>query len=196
MPGLGAGEAMSEIDSRFSVCVFCGAKPGLDPEYAQVARAAGRAIAERGWRMVYGGGRVGLMGVAADAALAAGGEVIGVIPDGMLVREQGHRSLTRLEVVADMAIRKTRMIALSDAFLTLPGGLGTLDELFEVLTLRQVRFINKPIALLNHRGYFDRLLATCQGFVDAGFVAPNDLDALMHDGELDPLLNRLGALRA
>ena len=196
MPGLGAGEAMSEIDSRFSVCVFCGAKPGLDPEFAQVARAAGRAIAERGWRMVYGGGRVGLMGVAADAALAAGGEVIGVIPDGMLVREQGHRSLTRLEVVADMAIRKTWMIALSDAFLTLPGGLGTLDELFEVLTLRQVRFINKPIALLNHRGYFDRLLATCQGFVDAGFVAPTDLDALMHDGELDPLLNRLGALRA
>jgi uncharacterized protein (TIGR00730 family) len=180
---------MSESDSPFSVCVFCGAKPGLDPEYAQIARAAGRAIAERG-------GRVGLMGVAADAALAAGGEVIGVIPDGMLVREQGHRSLTRLEVVADMAIRKTRMIALSDAFLTLPGGLGTLDELFEVLTLRQVRFIHQPIALLNHRGYFDRLLAMCQGFVDAGFVGPNDLDALMHEGDLDPLLNRLGALRA
>ncbi len=187
---------MSESDSPFSVCVFCGAKPGLDPEYAQIAHAAGRAIAERGWRMVYGGGRVGLMGVAADAALAAGGEVIGVIPDGMLVREQGHRTLTRLEVVADMAVRKTRMIALSDAFLTLPGGLGTLDELFEVLTLRQVRFINKPIALLNHRGYFDRLLAMCQGFVDAGFVGPNDLDALMHEGDLDPLLNRLGALRA
>ena len=187
---------MSESDSPFSVCVFCGAKPGLDPEYAQIARAAGRAITERGWRMVYGGGRVGLMGVAADAALAAGGEVIGVIPDGMLVREQGHRSLTRLEVVADMAIRKTRMIALSDAFLTLPGGLGTLDELFEVLTLRQVRFIHQPIALLNHRGYFDRLLAMCQGFVDAGFVGPNDLDALMHEGDLDPLLNRLGALRA
>lgn len=187
---------MSDSDSRFSVCVFCGAKPGRNPEHAQIARDAGRAIAERGWRMVYGGGRVGLMGIAADAALAAGGEVIGVIPDGMLVREQGHRSLTRLEVVADMAIRKTRMIALSDAFLTLPGGLGTLDELFEVLTLRQVRFIDKPIALLNPGGYFDRLLAMCQGFVDAGFVAPHDLDALMHDGDLERLLNRLGAQRA
>ncbi|MFM7568829.1 MAG: TIGR00730 family Rossman fold protein [Betaproteobacteria bacterium] len=158
---------MSESANRFSVCVFCGAKPGLDPIYAELARAAGRAIAERGWQMVYGGGRVGLMGVAADAALAAGGEVIGVIPEGMLVREQGHRSLTRLEVVPDMAVRKTRMIALSDAFLTLPGGLGTLDELFEVLTLRQVRFIDKPIALLNANGYFDRLLAMCEGFVQA-----------------------------
>jgi len=183
-------------NDQFSVCVFCGAKPGHDPANSALAQAAGRAIAERGWRMVYGGGRVGLMGIAADAALAAGGEVIGVIPEGMLAREQGHRSLTRLEVVPDMAVRKTRMIALSDAFLTLPGGLGTLDELFEVLTLRQVRYIDKPIALLNPAGYFDRLLAMCEGFVQAGFVAPGDLQALLHDSDLDRLLNRLQPLRA
>lgn len=187
---------MNQENAAFSVCVFCGAKPGNDPSYAEVARAAGRAIAERGWRMVYGGGRVGLMGIAADTALAHGAEVIGVIPEGMLAREQGHRSLTRLEVVADMAVRKTRMIALSDAFLTLPGGLGTLDELFEVLTLRQVRYIDKPIALFNPGGYFDRLIEMCEGFVAAGFVAPGDLAPLLHDSDLERLLNRLGPMRA
>ena len=187
---------MSDRDGVFSVCVFCGAKPGLDPAHAEVARRAGQAIAQRGWRMVYGGGRVGLMGIAADAALAHGAEVVGVIPEGMLAREQGHRSLTRLEVVSDMAVRKTRMIALSDAFLTLPGGLGTMDELFEVLTLRQVRYIDKPVALFNPGGYFDRLLAMCEGFVAAGFVAPGDLTALIHDDDLERLLNRLGPMRA
>lgn len=182
---------MSDRDPAFSVCVFCGAKPGHDPAFADLARRVGRAIAERGWRMVYGGGRIGLMGIAANAALEGGAEVIGVIPEGMLAREQGHHGLTRLEVVADMAIRKTRMIALSDAFLTLPGGLGTLDELFEVLTLRQVRYLDKPVALLNADGYFDRLLSMCEGFVEAGFVAPGDLSNLVHDADLERLLNRL-----
>ncbi len=180
----------------FSVCLFCGAKPGLDPFFRELARRTGRAIAERGWRLVYGGGGLGLMGAAADAALEAGGEVVGVIPEGMLAREQGHRSLSRLEVVPDMAVRKTRMIALSDGFIALPGGLGTLDELFEVLTLRQTRYIDKPIALLNARGYFDRLIAMCEGFVEAGFVAPADLAAMMHDDDLERLLQRLGPVRA
>jgi uncharacterized protein (TIGR00730 family) len=180
----------------FAVCVFCGAKPGRDPAYAELARSAGRAIARRGWRFIYGGGSLGLMGAAADAALAEGAEVIGVIPEGMLAREQGHRSLTRLEVVSDMAVRKTRMIALADAFLILPGGLGTMDELFEVLTLRQTRYLDKPIALLNSRGYYDRLLAMCEGFVAEGFVAPADLSPLICSPDLETLLEQLTPLRA
>lgn len=188
---------MSDAEvSRRSVCLFCGAKPGRDPAHLELARRTGRAIAERGWRLVYGGGSLGLMGAAADAALAAGGEVIGVIPEGLLAREQGHHSLSRLEVVPDMAQRKTRMIALADAFLVLPGGLGTLDELFEVLTLKQTRYIDKPIGLLNANGYFDRLMAMCEGFVAEGFVAPADLSALVREPELEPLLQRLGPVRA
>lgn len=179
----------------FSVCLFCGAKPGRDPAHRELARLTGRAIAGRGWRLIYGGGGLGLMGAAADAALAAGGEVVGVIPQGMLAREQGHRSLSRLEVVSDMAVRKTRMIALADAFLILPGGLGTLDELFEVLTLRQTRYLDKPIALVNPGGYYDRLIAMCEGFVADGFVAPADLAPLLRDDDLERLLERLNPLR-
>ena len=157
-----------------TICVFCGAKPGNDPRYVSGAREIGREIARRGWRMVYGGGRVGLMGECADAALAAGAEVVGIIPDGMLAREQGHRGITRLEVVPDMSVRKQRMIQVSDAFVALPGGLGTLDELFEVLTLRQTGYHGKPLALYNQDGYFDPLIAACRAFVEAGFVLERD----------------------
>ncbi|MGE0807439.1 MAG: TIGR00730 family Rossman fold protein [Burkholderiaceae bacterium] len=176
-----------------SVCVFCGAKPGADPKYVETARELGRAIAGRGWRLVYGGGRVGLMGVLADGALAAGGEVIGVIPQALMAREVGHKQLTRLEVVADMAERKTRMVELADAFLSLPGGLGTLDELFEVLTLRQTRYHAKPVAIFNQDGYFDALLAACRGFVAAGFVAPADLEFVIDERDAGRLLDRLQA---
>jgi uncharacterized protein (TIGR00730 family) len=174
-----------------SICVFCGAKPGFDARWAEGARTAGQAIASRGWRLVYGGGRVGLMGLLADAALAAGGEVIGVIPQALLAREVGHRTLTRLEVVDDMAQRKTRMIELSDAFLSLPGGLGTLDELFEVLTLRQTRYHDKPVGLFNQDGYWDPLLRACQSMVDAGFVLPADLDCMQVSGDMEALLASL-----
>ncbi len=174
-----------------SLCVFCGAKPGHDPSHLALARAVGTAIASRGWRLVYGGGRVGLMGALADAALAGGAEVIGVIPDGMLVREQGHTGLTRREVVADMSVRKQRMIELSDGFIALPGGFGTLDELFEVLTLWQTRYLRKPVGLLNAQGYFDDLIAMCEGFIAAGFVAPADFNALLREVDLDRLLDRL-----
>lgn len=176
-----------------SVCVFCGAKPGADPKYVLATRAMGRAIAERGWRLVYGGGRVGLMGVLADSVLATGGEAIGVIPQALMAREVGHQQLSRLEVVADMAERKRRMIEISDAFLTLPGGLGTLDELFEVLTLRQTRYHAKPVALFNQDGYFDTLLAACRAFVAAGFVAPADLEFLIDERDAQTLLGRLAA---
>jgi uncharacterized protein (TIGR00730 family) len=183
-------EKAPEVASR-SVCVFCGAKSGLDPRWAQLARDCGAAIARRGWRLVYGGGRVGLMGELAEAALAGGGEVVGVIPEALLAREVGHRGLTRLEVVPDMAVRKTRMIEVSDAFITLPGGLGTLDELFEVLTLRQTRYHRKPIGILNAGAYWEPLMRACNAMVEAGFVSPPDLLCLQVADDIETLLDQL-----
>ena len=179
------------LGERKRVCVFCGARPGADPKYRQAAREAGRAIAARGWGLVFGGGHVGLMATLADAVLAAGGEVIGVIPRALMAREPGHPGVTRLEIVTDMAVRKQRMIELSDAFVTLPGGLGTLDELFEVLTLRQIRQHAKPIGLYNQDGYFDTLLAACREFVACGFVSPADIGCIIDAPEIEPLLDRL-----
>ncbi len=173
------------------ICVFCGARPGRDPKYLQAARDTGRAIAARGWGLVFGGGRVGLMAAVADGALAAGGEVIGVIPHALMSRELGHAGVTRLEIVSDMAARKQRMIELSDAFVALPGGLGTLDELFEVLTLRQIGQHAKPTALYNLDGYFDTLLAACREFVGQGFVLPGDIDPLVAAPRIDDALDRL-----
>jgi len=184
-------EAGATPAAKPAICVFCGAKPGFDARWVAGARAVGRAIAARGWQLVYGGGRVGLMGELADAALAAGGEVVGVIPQALLAREVGHRGLTRLEVVPDMAVRKVRMVEISDAFVALPGGLGTLDELFEVLTLRQTRYHDKPVGLLNQAGYWAPLLAACRGMVDAGFVAAADLDCLQVDEDIERLLDAM-----
>ena len=176
----------------FVVCVFCGASNGADPRFLALARLAGDKLAQAGATIVYGGGRVGMMGVLADAALAAGGQVIGVIPGALLDREMGHQGLARLEVVADMQVRKQRMIELSDAFLTLPGGLGTLDELFEVLTLRQLGEHQLPIVVVNDRGYFDTLAACLAEFVDHGLVAQRDVAALERFASLDAALLRLG----
>jgi len=156
------------------VAVFCGARAGLGPQWVAQAHAVGEGLARRGWGLVYGGGKVGLMGAVAQGALVAGGEVIGVIPERLRTRELAHEGVTRLEVVADMAERKTRMIELADAFITLPGGLGTLDELFEVLTLAQIGYHRKPIALFNPSGYWDALLAACRVMVEHGFLKPED----------------------
>lgn len=186
VPGLPAGGAPSRV-----VCVFCGARSGIDPRWAAGANEFGAVLARRGWRLVYGGGRVGLMGALADGAIAAGGEVVGVIPRSLMDRELAHRGLARLEVVSDMAARKTRMIEMSDAFVALPGGLGTLDELFEVLTLRQIGEHRKPTALYDQDGYWTRLLETCRGMVDAGFVHAEDLDALHTGATADAVLARL-----
>lgn len=176
-----------------SLCVFCGAKPGADPRWMPLARAFGAAVARRGWTLVFGGGRVGLMGALADGALDAGGQVVGVIPHSLMAREVAHRGLTRLEVVEDMAVRKTRMIELSDAFATLPGGLGTLDELFEVLTLRQIGEHAKPIGLLDQDGYWQPLLRACTAMVEAGFVHPRDFEALMPAADTGSLLDAIEA---
>lgn len=181
---------------RVALCVFCGSKSGADPRWAAAARAFGAAVARRGWALVYGGGRIGLMGELAEGALAERGEVIGVIPRNLMARELGHPGLTRLEVVDDMAVRKTRMIEISDAFAALPGGLGTLDELFEVLTLRQIGTHRKPTGLYDQAGYWQPLLALCAGMADAGFVHPHDIEALLVRDAIEPLLDALEAAAA
>ncbi|HYF59444.1 MAG TPA: TIGR00730 family Rossman fold protein [Burkholderiaceae bacterium] len=175
-----------------AVCVFCGARPGGDPRFLGLARRAGALLAASGATVVYGGGSVGMMGALADAALAEGGEVVGVIPALLMAREVGHRGLTRLEVVPDMQVRKQRMIELSDAFLTLPGGLGTLDELFEVLTLRQLGVHDRPIVAVSDRGYFDALAGALRAFVADGLAAERDVAALELVPTLEDALPRLG----
>jgi uncharacterized protein (TIGR00730 family) len=152
------------------VCVFAGSSAGSQPEYREAAQALGHALGERGIGVVYGGACVGLMGVMADAALAAAGEVIGVIPAALVAKEIAHRGLTDLRVVASMHERKALMAELSDAFIALPGGWGTLEEFFEVLTWGQLGLHHKPCGLLNVRGYFDGLLSFLDHTIEQGFV--------------------------
>jgi uncharacterized protein (TIGR00730 family) len=154
------------------IAVYLGSSHGRQPQFAAAAVLTGRALAEAGMGIVYGGASVGLMGAMADAALAAGGEVIGVIPDGLFAVEVAHQGLTRLEVVRSMHERKARMAELADGFAALPGGLGTLEELLEVLTWQQLRLHGKPIALLDVGGFWDGLLGFVDSLVEHGFVAP------------------------
>ncbi|MDD1012996.1 TIGR00730 family Rossman fold protein [Pseudomonas rubra] len=155
-----------------SICVFCGASTGVNPAYREAAISLGRSIAERGLTLVYGGGAVGLMGIVADAAMAAGGEVIGIIPEALKNAEIGHTGLTRLEVVDGMHARKARMAELSDAFVALPGGLGTLEELFEVWTWGQLGYHAKPLGLLDVNGFYSKLGSFLDHVVEEGFVRP------------------------
>ncbi|MCL4747702.1 MAG: TIGR00730 family Rossman fold protein [Burkholderiaceae bacterium] len=179
----------------FRVCVFCGARSGDDPRWIELARAFGAAAASRGFAIVYGGGGIGMMGALADGALSAGGEVIGVIPARLVQRELAHRGVRRMEIVADMAVRKQRMVAIANAFVALPGGLGTLDELFEVLTLRQVGEHDKPIVIVDAAGYWRPLLEACEALAAAGFVARRDLDAMQVATGVEGALDLLGASR-
>lgn len=162
-----------------SIAVFCGARPGNDPKFMAVAEQTGRLIAGRGLRLVYGGGNVGLMGALANGALAAGGQVLGIIPTKLLERELAHKGIQEMDVVSDMATRKEHMVAAADAFLSLPGGLGTLDELFEVLTLRQIGYHQKPSALLDLDGYFSGLVQALHGFRSHGLIDSVELDRLL-----------------
>lgn len=152
------------------VAVYLGSSPGRRPDYAAAAAQTGRLLALAGHGIVYGGASVGLMGTLADAALAAGGEVIGVIPTGLFAVEVAHRDLTRLEVVHSMHERKARMAELAEGFAVLPGGLGTLDELLEILTWQQLRLHSKPIVLLDVSGFWDRLVGLIDALVKDGFV--------------------------
>jgi uncharacterized protein (TIGR00730 family) len=175
------------------IAVFAGSSMGSRPEFAVLAADLGRALAQAGVGIVYGGASVGLMGVLADAALTAGGEVIGVIPQLLIDAEIGAENLTRLEVVDSMHARKARMADLSDAFVALPGGLGTLDELFEILTWRQLRLHGKPIMLLDASGFWAPLLAFIGGQVQDGFVPAASHAALVRVTSPGQVLAELGA---
>lgn len=177
------------------ICVFCGASPGNDPRYADAARALGRAIAARGLELVYGGGSVGLMGTVADAALSAGARVTGVIPQVLQIRELAHRGLSDLRVVGSMHERKALMAELSDGFVALPGGMGTLEELAEVLTWAQLGLHARPVGLLDVAGYYRPLVAFFDQAVAAGFLRPHHRAILLEAQAAEPLLDRLAAWR-
>ena len=155
-----------------SVCVFCGSSPGADPAFLAAAQATGAAIARRGAALVYGGANVGLMGAVADAALAAGGEVFGVLPESLAAKELAHPGLTRIEIVASMHERKARMADLSDAFLALPGGIGTLEEICEIWTWAQLGFHDKPAGFLNVAGFYDPLKIFLDHMTEQAFLKP------------------------
>jgi uncharacterized protein (TIGR00730 family) len=174
-----------------SLGVFCGSKAGADPDYVAMARDVGALLARRGVTLVYGGGAVGLMGAIADAALLAGGRVIGVIPQMLLDREVGHANLSELHVVHTMAERKLLMGDLSDGFLTLPGGIGTMDEMFEAWTWTQLGLQRKPNGLLNFRGYYDPLLQFLERTVAEGFLDASSHANLIVDTEPVRLIERL-----
>jgi len=180
--------------SKLSLCVYCGSRPGALPEYAAAAEAVGLEIGRRGWQLVYGGGRAGLMGTVADAALAAGASVIGVIPHSLMDKELGHRGLDELHVVETMHQRKLMMAERSDAFLALPGGIGTFEELFEMWSWRQLGYHDKPLGLLNVAGYYDALLAFLQQSKNDGFMSDAQTSLLEVGAEPLPLLQRLGEL--
>jgi uncharacterized protein (TIGR00730 family) len=174
-----------------SICVFCGSNPGNEPVYAAGAKAMGAEIARRGLVLVYGGGAVGLMGIVANAALEAGGEVHGIIPRALREKEIGHFGLTRLEVVDTMHIRKARMAELSDGFIAMPGGIGTFEELFEIWTWGQLGIHSKPLGLLNIAGFYDPLASFLDGTVDAGFLKQTHRAMAMTDTEPATLLDRM-----
>jgi uncharacterized protein (TIGR00730 family) len=176
-----------------SVCVFCGASPGRDPRYPEAAAAVGAELARRGIELVYGGGRLGLMGTVADAALAAGGRVTGVIPSGLVDRELAHRGVTELRIVATLHERKAVMTELADAFIALPGGLGTLEELTEVLSWAQLGLHAKPIGALDVAGFYQPLVGHLDHAFAEGFVSERHRDLLIVDDDLGRLLSRLEA---
>ncbi|MBA3676124.1 MAG: TIGR00730 family Rossman fold protein [Sphingosinicella sp.] len=173
------------------LAVYCGSASPADPIYIDTARAVGRDLAERGIGIVYGGGRLGLMGAVADAALEAGGEVIGVIPEALVNAEVAHRELTELRVVQNMHERKALFTDLSDGFLTIPGGVGTMDELWEAVSWSQLGYHEKPVGLLNVAAYFDHLVAFAAHMAEIGFVRPQHRNILIVGDRLDSLLDRM-----
>ncbi|HEY9293192.1 MAG TPA: TIGR00730 family Rossman fold protein [Microlunatus sp.] len=178
------------------ICVFCGSSTGRIPAYAEAAAGLGRLLAGRGIGLVYGGATVGTMGILADAALAAGGEVYGVIPQQLVDREIAHRGLTELYEVTDMHERKAKMTELADAFIALPGGAGTLEELFEVWTWSQLGLHSKPIGLLDVAGFYDRMEPLLDHMVAEEFLKPAYREALQIDADPQMLLKRLAAVQA
>lgn len=177
------------------LCVFCGANPGKQPCYIEQARALGTAIAKTGITLIYGGAGVGLMGALADAALEAGGEVIGIIPQALMEKEVGHIRLTQMHVVNSMHQRKALMAEMTNGFIALPGGIGTMEELFEVWTWAQLGYHDKPCALLNVEGYYNPLIRFIDQMTHQGFIRPEHRDMLIVAPDIPALFKRLEAYK-
>ena len=175
-----------------NICVFCGSASGHDPVFAQAAENLGTQIGLNGHSLVYGGGNIGLMGILADAVLKANGKVIGVIPDFLFKKEVAHTGITDLIIVDTMHERKTKMANMADVFIAMAGGWGTLDELAEILTWRQLQLVDKPIGILNTSDFFTPLLAMMNNMVSHGFLRENNLKQLLHSNNSAELLTSLG----
>ena len=178
------------------LAIYCGSALPANPTYVEAARHVGRTLAGRGIGVVYGGGRLGLMGAVADAALEAGGEVIGVIPEALVRAEVAHNGCTELHVVQTMHQRKALFTDLSDGFVTLPGGVGTMDELWEAISWAQLGYHAKPVGLLNVAGFYDQLVAFNQHMIDSGFIRPQHASILLHADAIEPLLDKMAAYEA
>ena len=184
-------ELASTSSPNFSICVYCGSRPGRTPQFSATARAVGHWIGAQGGQLVYGGGRAGLMGEVANATLDAGGRVIGVIPRALVEREHAHRGCTELHVVETMHERKRLMAEHSDAFIALPGGIGTFEEFFEAWTWRQLGYHDKPLGLLNPHGYYDAMLGFLSHSVASGFMDERQMGLIEVDGDWRTLLQTL-----
>lgn len=182
---------MSTRPPSFSICVYCGSRPGLDPSFAAAARDIGHWIGSHGGQLVYGGGRNGLMGLVAQATLAAGGTVIGIIPQALVDKEMANLDCTELHVVQTMHERKRLMAELANAFLALPGGIGTFEEFFEVWTWRQLGYHDKPVGLLNQGGYYDGMVRFLQTSVEQQFMGPWQMELIRIDSDWQRLLPAL-----
>ncbi len=175
----------------FSICVYCGSKPGAEPHFAELAREVGHWIGRHGGQLVYGGGRNGLMGIVADSTLAAGGRVVGIIPHAMVEREWAHNGCDELHVVDTMHERKRMMMERADVFLALPGGIGTLEEMFEAWTWRQLGYHDKPVGILNSQGYYEPLMRFMRQVVQDGFMGEWQMELVQVGEACAPLLASL-----
>jgi uncharacterized protein (TIGR00730 family) len=175
----------------FSLCVYCGSRDGAQPAFASAASEVGRWIGSHGGQLVYGGGKNGLMGIVAQATLEAGGTVVGIIPQGLVDREWANQACTELHIVSTMHERKAMMAERADAFISLPGGIGTFEEFFEIWTLKQLGYLDKPIGLLNTNGYYEKLIEFMQSSVTEGFVNDWQMDMVRMEAEVDSLCEHL-----
>jgi len=178
-----------------NITVFCGSNSGFRTDYAEAARALAQIFVRQNIRLVYGGGNVGLMGIIADEVMRRGGEVVGIIPDSLDQKEVGHRGITELRVVSSMHERKALMAELADGFIAMPGGIGTFEEFFEILTWAQLGFHEKPCAVLNIAGYYDGLLALCDNAVTEGFLRPAHRQLILEDSNPEFLLEKMANLK-
>ncbi|MEM1405622.1 MAG: TIGR00730 family Rossman fold protein [Bacteroidota bacterium] len=174
-----------------NICVFCGSGTGNDPRFVEAAKSLGRQLASNHIQLIFGGGKVGLMGAIADEVLAHGGKAIGVIPDFLMEKEVGHTGLTEMHVVESMHVRKQKMAFLADGFIAMPGGFGTLEELAEILTWVQLELIRKPVALLNVNGYYDGLLNQLDHMVECNFLRPQNRELVLEIKEINTAVDQL-----